>query len=350
MIKKVLTLGFCIALLLGCKSKFSVNGEYIEKPVVHLLLDQGENYHFLKLNKTFLKEGNAYDYAKDPSLSYFDNVVATVKEIGGQNRTWTLKDTTITNKKEGVFYAPKQKLYYFKANDLDEDALYRLNIDINNGEFTVTAQTKLVSNVNISYPKPNFSFNFADNNVQINGYKSTPITFSLGSGAVYKVQLKINYREYTTSGQSDKTILWNLGSKDRLDIPTSTSTIPASGEKFYELLSKKIAVNSNVTKRTLQEMEIILTAGSEDLQTYMLTNKPTSSLAQNKPSYSNVEGALGIFSSRVTIKQTKAVYSPPNKRALNQNSTKELCTGTYTVALNFCSDIPLDNSAPYACN
>lgn len=350
MIKKMLILGLGIALLVGCKTKFSVNGDYTEKPVVHFLLDQGENYHFLKLNKTFLKEGNAYDFAKDPSLSYFDDVVATVKEIGGQNRTWTLKDTMITNKKDGIFYAPDQKLYYFKASDLNEDALYRLNIDIGNGKFEVTGQTKLVSGVNINYPKPNFSFNFADNNVLSNGYKSTPITFSLGSGAVYKVQLKIDYRDYTSSGQSDKTILWNLGEKSRSDISTATSTISASGEKFYELLSKRIAVNPDVTKRTLQGMEITLTAGSEDLQTYILTNKPTSSLAQNKPTYSNVEGGLGIFSSRITVKQSKPAYSPPNQRALNQNSTKELCTGTYTVALGFCSDIPLDNAANFSCN
>lgn len=349
MIKKVLTLGLCMALLVGCKTKFSVNGEYTEKPVVHFLLDQGENYHFLKLNKTFLKEGNAYEYAKDPSLSYFDNVVATVKEIGGLNRTWTLKDTLITNKKGGIFYAPDQKLYYFKANDLNENALYRLEIDIDNGKFLVIGQTKLISGVSITYPKPNFAFNFADNNVQANGYKSSPITFSLGDGEIYKMQLRINYREYKASGQEDKSILWNLGTKNRSDISTTSSSIPASGEKFYEFISKEIAVDQDVLKRNLLGLEIILTVGSEDLYTYMLTNEPTSSLAQNKPTYSNLDGALGIFSSRETIRQIKPVYIGPNVRALNQNSTKELCKGYYTVALDFCSDIPLDNSTSFSC-
>ncbi len=350
MIKKILTLGLCIALLAGCKTKFSVNGEYEEKPVVHFLLDQGENYHFLKLNKTFLKEGDAFEYAKDPSLSYFDNVVATVKEVGGQNRTWTLKDTIITNKKDGVFYAPEQKLYYFVASDLDENVPYRLNIDIDNGKFNVTGQTNLVKDVNITYPQPNFSFNFADYNVNVNGYKSTPITFSLGNAALYKVQLRIEYREFTASGQKDKSLMWNLGTINRSDISTSKATVSATGEQFYEFLSKKIDPDSDVTKRTLKSLEIILTAGSEDLNTYILTNKPSSSLAQNKPTYSNVDGALGIFSSRVSIKQMKVDYNPPNIRALNQNSTKELCQGPYTTALKFCSDIPLDNGTSFSCN
>lgn len=82
----------------------------------------------------------------------------------------------------------------------------------------------------------------------------------------------------------------------------------------------------------------------------MLTTEPTSSLAQSKPTYSNVDGALGIFSSRVTTRQYKPDFIPPAKRALNQNSTKELCKGQYTGALKFCSDIPNDMNSSYFCN
>jgi hypothetical protein len=351
MIKKIFFFGLSIAFLTGCNTKFSVNGEYIEQPVVHFLLDQGQEFHFLKLNRTFLKEGNANEFAKVPELSYFDNVVATVKEIknGSTIRIWTLQDTIINNKKEGAFYGPQQKLYFFKANDLDEDAIYRLNIDIDNGNHTVKGQTELVQGVGINYPQTNQSFNFADNNVPLNGYKSTPITFSIGNGAVYKMQLRFDYREFTTSGQDDKSVLWNLGEVDGADLISSTSSIFASGEVFYDLLSRRIPVDAAVTKRTVRGFEIVLTAGSADLQTYILTNEPTSSLAQNKPTYSNVEGALGIFSSRVTVKQTKPYFSPPATRSLNQNSTKELCKGPYTIALNFCSDIPTDNSTSYYC-
>src|SRR5690554_7871214 len=102
------------------------------------------------------------EFAKDPALSYFDSVVATVKEIknGSTLRTWTLQDTVIQNKQEGTFYGPEQKLYFFKANDLDEEAIYRLNIDVDNGNHLISGQTELVKGVQINYPQPNQSFNF----------------------------------------------------------------------------------------------------------------------------------------------------------------------------------------------
>lgn len=351
MIKKIFFFSLGVAFLMGCNTKFSVNGEYIEQPIVHFLLDQGKEYHFLKLNKTFLKEGDANEFAKDPALSNFDHVVATVKEIknGSTLRTWTLQDTVIQNKQEGVFYGPEQKLYFFKANDLDEEAIYRLNIDVDNGNHLISGQTELVKGVQINYPQPNQSFNFADNNVLQNGYKSTPITFTSGNGAYYKVQLRFDYKEVSSSGSEIKSVLWNLGEVDAGDVISSTNTIFTDGEAFYEYLGQKIPVDSDVTERNVRGFEIILTAASSDLYTYILTNEPSSSLAQNKPTYSNVEGALGIFSSRATITQYKPYFTPPSMRALNQNSTKELCNGSYTVALDFCSDIAGDPSS-YACN
>lgn len=349
MIRKILTLGLCVALLAGCKTKFSVNGEYKEMPVVHFLLNQGESYHFLKLNKTFLKEGNAYEYAQDPSMSYFDNVVATVQEIGGLNRTWTLQDTTITNKKNGVFYAPDQKLYYFVASDLNEDASYRLKIDIDNGAHIVKGQTQLVKGLDITYPKNLVALDFAENDVNANGYKTASVSYKLGDGAIFKTQISVNYIEYTSSGQEKKSVLWDLGTKTRSDISTPTTTISANGELFYQFLEKKIGTNPDVIKRTLESIDIVLTAGSEDLYTYMLTNKPTSSLAQSKPTYSNLEGGLGIFSSRATYKQVRPKPGYPNLRALNESSRKELMSGQYTTVLNFCSDHPADASKSYAC-
>lgn len=366
MIKNIFFFSLSIAFLVGCNTKFSVNGEYVEQPVVHLLLDQGQEYHFLKLNKTFLKEGNAMEFAKDPALSYFDSVVATVKEIknGSTLRSWTLKDTVITNKSDGAFYAPEQKLYYFKADPLppnpsnpntlylDEDAIYRLHIDIDYGNHIVKGQTELIKGVSIKSPQVNQAFSFVKELNQAKEYKNTHISFnSIGNAAAFKTQLRFIYREHAASGVTDKSILWNIGEMNGSDILGSSSSVFAEGEVFFDLLGKQIVPNSDVTKRTVRGMEIILTAGSSDLQTYILTNKPSSSLAQNKPTYSNVDGALGIFSSRSTIKQYKPYFNPQNNmRSLDYNSTKELCTGPYTAALKFCSDIALDNQAAFSCN
>ena len=349
MIKKIFLLVFVVALLAGCKTKFSVNGEYEERPVVHFLLNKDDDFHFLKLNKAFLKEGNAIEYAKDPSLSYFDEVNATVTEIknGSEIRSWDLQDTTITNKKGGAFYAPKQKLYLFKETNLDSSAIYRLKIDINNGEHIVEGQTELVKGISITYPNSNQQLRFATSDVPINGYSGTSISFSKGpNAALYKVQIRFNYREYTTSGDEAKSILWDVGSRNRIDLLSSTPSLNASGEAFYELLKNRIDEDPAVTKRTIESFEILITGGTSDLKTYILTNEPSSSLAQNKPTYSNIDGALGIFTSRTTVRQFKSFDRPssPNYRGLNFDSTVELCKGQYTGGLKFCSDHVRDES------
>lgn len=357
-------IGFALLLtFVSCKTDFSVNGEYEERAIVHFLLDPSEDYHFMKLNKTFLGDGNANTFAQVPDSSYFGLVDAVVQEVYDNQvlREWSLTDTVIDNKDEnGVFYAPEQRLYYFQA-DLDDDGLsniqksdkvYRLNVEIENGKHVIFGETGLVNDVLISMPNQNNSINFMQTTTE---YGAQPIRFDVGNGdvgngEVFNTRLLFNYREVKASGTEIKTLEWDLGSLKRKDIPTTTAIVTAQGEAFYERVRNNIPIDDNVIRREVESFEIVITAGSEDINTYMLVNEPTSSLAQNKPEFSNVEGGLGIFSSRTTVTQLKPDYIAPAIRALSSNSTRELCNGSFTVPLNFCSDIPLDNTTNFSCN
>jgi len=349
---KYLILSILILAAVSCKTDFSVNGEYEERAVVHFLLDQGQEFHFLKLNKTFLGDGNANDFAMIADSSDFNNVVAIVQEFknGSEQRSWTLQDTLIENKDSGAFYYPTQKLYFFKANDLDEDAVYRLNIDIENGKHIITGQTELVKGVTVNTPTLVTQIGFAEANVPLNGYRTQQIRFTPGTGAIFNVQMDFNYAEETAAGTELKTINWNLGDLPAEDITTGTGNVSAQGEFFYQLVRDNIPVaDANIIRRYVNSFEIRVTAGSDDLYTYMLVNQPTSSIAQNKPQYSNVEGALGIFSSRATVTLFKTAFLAPNTRALSTNSTRELCEGQYTFDRGFCSPIPNDNPYSFFC-
>lgn len=354
--KHILFLATSIIILAACTTEFSVNGDYNETPIVHMLLDPNDEFHFLKLNKTFLGDGNANDFAMVADSAYFDQVDATIEEIvnGSTTRTWTLEDTIIDNKESGTFYYPEQKLYFFQADDLNEDAIYRLYIEIDNGKHIVQGQTELVKDINITFPNVNQQLNFAEANVPLNGYNTQSIAFSSGTGAaIFKVQIQFDYRNHKPSGNEPKSILWDVGTLRAEDLQSNPSAA-ASGEVFYELVRNRVEDDPDVTKRTVRGFHLIVTAGSEDLNTYMLTNEPTSSLAQNKPTFSNVEGGLGIFSARTTAVQYKPFQNPnnPNIRGLNLNSTRELCEGQYTGSLLFCSDNTNDIAQNYsfACN
>jgi hypothetical protein len=354
--KRIIFFLLIIITAVGCNTEFSVNGEYEETPIVHMLLDPNDEFHFLKVNKTFLGDGNANTFAAVADSSYFDLVDATVEEVVGGNviRSWQLYDTVIDNKVPGLFYYPEQKLYCFKANDLDKEALYRLNIEIDNGKHVITGQTNLVQDVDITFPNTNQQLGFAESDVPANGYRTQTISFSKGTGAIYNGAIRFDYRETTASGTETKSILWNLGTLNEEDITSNSPSFSASGELFYELINNRVSVDSDVIRRTPYAFELLITAGSEDLRTYMLVNEPTSSLAQNKPTFTNVTGGLGIFSARTTVSQYKYVQNPsnPNIRALNVSSTRELCEGQYTFGLGFCSNHSNDIAQNYsfACN
>lgn len=156
---KIIIFIFIATLLFGCTTKVKLFGDYERRPVVHFILDPAEEYHFMRLHRTFIGEGDALDFAKVPDSSYFplEQVNAIVQEIDLQQnivREWQLKDTVTSNKREGVFFYPEQRLYYFKADDLNRDNQYRLIVDINDGEHRVEARTRLIRNMSITAPAP----------------------------------------------------------------------------------------------------------------------------------------------------------------------------------------------------
>lgn len=340
----------------GCKTDFDVSGDYEEVAVVHFIIDKTDTTHFLKLNKTFLGEGNANVFAQVPDSSYFDNVEARVMEVdpgsGDITREWLLKDTIIENKEPGAFYYPEQLLYCFNAHDLDPTKRYRLHIDIENGKHIVTSQEgsdlELVDGVSMTSPIQNIPFRFYHNGE----YATQSIRFSLGNAHIYNTQFFFRYRERNNDGTSSiETMRWNLGDLNKDNIIGTNGSAMASGERFYELVREQVVENSEVFQRRVHEIETLITAGSEELHLYMLTNQPTSGLTQNKPEYSNVDGGLGIFTSRLTVNQIKPVHvQESNARALSTQSTDYLCRGPVTVHLDFCSHIPPDQDSDFSCN
>ena len=349
----------------SCKEEIDLIGEFQETAIVYGLLDKADSVHMIKINRAFIGPGNSLEIAAIPDSNYFDALVVTVEEFvpgSGIQRTWTLQDTLVDNKDEnGVFFAPQQKLYYFEtapSTPLLDNATYKLHIDVNNGQFEVTAETEIVSGMTSDASSQNFRFRFAQNPGE---YETTSVGGNTGNAFQVNTTVVTNYREWTGSTFENKSFSWNLGEKETS--PGEYLTFPAAGETFYNLMRSSCeAGNPAADRRTFVSFDIIVTGGSEDLFNYILVNQPSSSLAQSKPTYTNLEATnghpvVGIFSSRQTLRMNKPFIlssSQANIRSLDQKSTEELCQGPITGPFLFCSDHPADNiltnPKPYACN
>lgn len=357
-----------VLLMTSCKEEIEFNGDFEETAVVYGLLDQADTIHYIKITRVFGGSNNSLEVAQIEDSSYFTDIVVVVDELvnGSVARSWTLNDTTLTNKEEGVFYSPDQKVYYFKTTPgqpLISTASYRMTATINGGEYVVKGTTQLVQNLSITSPSQNAAMSFATSNVSENGYNTQLFNINSGNAERIDLRMKVYFDEFKNGVATEKSFTWKLGEVNGNEITPNASTyFYGSGNTFYTLVKQNVTEDPLIDKRELTRVQIIATGGSEDLNQYILLNEPSSSLAQNKPIFTNLTAVdadgnerkvIGLFSSRATVIQEKPewVNALPYYRAIDNNSTKELCAGTITGALLFCSDHPSDVSQglPYVC-
>ncbi|WP_343636523.1 hypothetical protein [Fluviicola sp.] len=368
-----------LVLITSCEDDIDFAGEHVETPVLFGLLDKNDSLHYVKLTRTFGGSNNSLEVAQIEDSSYFQDAEIKIEEwaslppnnVFTKVRTWILKDTVLTNKAPGAFYSPNQKVYYFKTETfnisnppavadanlntaLKEDVTYKLIATINGGSIVVNAETKLVSGMVISQPSAAASYQFVKTVAGVQQYNSLSLKANNGNAKVVDARMLIKFDEYFNGVPVEKSFTWKVGELNGDQLTGATSNFVANGETFYTLIKNNCTNDPTITKRKLTSVQLIMTGGSTELSKYILVNQPSSSLAQNKPSYTNLSRTdggpvIGVFSSRMTNKQEK--FNTNSTVILDNLSRKELSIGTITGLLMFCSDYQVDinNGESWVC-
>lgn len=148
-----------------------------------------------------------------------------------------------------------------------------------------------------------------------------PFDGNPSNASVYEVAWMVRYIEQTDSGPANLQVL----------LPQlSTGQISASleGEAFYQDLAGKLVPLPDGS-RTLSGIYLVVVGGSAayvELQQVLQAGQGITGI-QNIPAYSNVEGGLGVFTSRYT--------SNNGPFQLTGESLDSLQYGTYTRLLGF---------------
>ena len=375
--RTLLALSVAFTALFGmnsCEEDITLTGSFVETAVVYGLLDQSDTTHVVKITRAFIGPGNSLEISQIPDSSYFQNITATITERldnGSTGRTWELFDTLVTTKEtNGVFYAPEQKVYAFYTGARDNSdnptgqsllatAQYNLRIVVNEGtsdSFEVFGSTDIVTGISTNTDSQNYQFKFAKNASTTGEYQNTGVIVQNGNAAVLNTRLILQYKDYIGADSTIQTLEWNLG---EVETSGTNTNFAAQGETFYRIIDASCASGDpGVFRRNLEGITVQVVGGSFDLYNYILVNQPSSSLAQNKPTFTNLTATndhpvLGLFSSRFT----KSVYHPmstssQNIRCIDRNSTAELCIGPITGPRLFCSQQQQDivQNQPWACN
>lgn len=366
---------FLSTLFFGCSTDVDINAPYDSVTVVFGILDSKESRQFVKINRTYLGQGDNSQYAQirdslEYEMSDFNSITVSEVVDGQVVQTYPLDSITIDNKDtDGVFYAPEQTVYFFDVpesdvdsdgNYLNPDAIYQLDVDFVNKE-DVSAETTIIDardgNINNNAPFGSMVQSIIGGEPNFNDNVTLRWTTSEGAKR-YEYSMRFYYRENIWADTEHTQLVdsyidsleWKLGEFETANTSGGVMIEESfNGISFYNRISDRLDSDPFITRElsipdednNYYSLRLILTIGNEELNTYINVNEPVTGIVQERPEYTNVRNGIGIFGSKARI------LSRP--KMLSESSREYLATGAITGSLGFCSPVS-DSNASFSCN
>lgn len=331
---KKIAVGFFIilsALFVACSTEFSINGDWEDVAVVYALLDYSDTAQYVRLNRAFLGEGNAYEMALIKDSIYYDQATVfltpVINEVPQTAQRIQLSITDEIEKDSGTFYYDENYLYKTEQA-LEPGYQYELKIIIP-GREDLTSQTQVISGLSVLAPapgnQPKISFaNYAD-------FTSYTGKLSLNQDALlYGLTIRLNYKEVYEDSIVSRHLDWTQSNKKKEYVEGSMYNFiewSIDGEEFFWYVGSHITDNDAVIFREYTSVDFIYSAAGEELVSYIETNGASQGIIQEKPFYTNITNGIGLFSSRFK----KSISG----KALNDDSIGQLACSEYTKHLRF---------------
>ena len=321
-IKHLLPLLLLFPVLFSCNKDLNVDAGWKDITVVYGLLDQSSDTTFIKVTKAFLGPGDAMTFAKiADSSNYPDKLDVRLNEYSGTDSIASHSCDTVTihykSKGDSIFYYPDQLMYFSKVK-LNENHTYKLVIKNKKTGKLITAQpeqTNLIHDFEVTKPQPQVTIGFDP------GKKFEVRWYPAKNGKRYQLVIRFFYKEYRTLNPVDtliKSIDWvvtnNIVVADVQTTQPFDEYYPADG--FYNAVGIMVDTTSILT-RVANHCEYIFSVADVTLNTYMEVTEPSTTIAQEKPSYTNIVNGLGLFSARYTKKVDSLYLSKPTQINLN---------------------------------
>ena len=286
----------------ACETDFDVNGEWEETTVVYGFLDASDENPLqkIKISKAFLGEMDAYEMAQ-----YTDSINFEIDELDVMIYKWgfsEIEDSVSLNAvptiREGDIFNDSIVVYEFVNENsfLQKGDEYELVVKNNNSGNIVSSRTEIVSGFDFDniFSTKNKAFQFGLYNNE--DFSSSTITWedANDNGKIYQLDLIINYTETSGTNFVEKYLTYSLPLVD-----DSESKMKIEGNSFFNFLELNLSKDDDVV-RYFNGIDMLMTVGSVDLETYINVNKPITGIVQERPQFTNINNGIGLFSSRFT--------------------------------------------------
>ena len=346
----------------GCSSELDTNAPYKRITVVYSLLNKNDNIHWVKINKAFLGEGDAFVYAQIPDSTEYteeqlpesarriEKIDANGNVIPVHPDSLRLRDT-IVDRPDGIFHGPAHKMYYFYGDmpggRLDKDARYRLVLEPQGSE-VITAETPLVDSLavrqTLSDPDVALSFYLG------NGYQPYAVRWYTSHNARrYQAYYRFHYDEVRNGQVETKYFDNQIGTLVSDNQTGGEVSLNLNSETFYQAVANNVrytdqSVEDQVESRIFRGVEFYFWLAAPQLHTYLQLASPISGIVEERPDYSNINGGFGLMSSRMyrIVPDEAQGGNVAQRKRLTSASSEQLMNGQYTGGLKFCVPTPLD--------
>ncbi|MBT4217462.1 MAG: DUF4249 family protein [Flavobacteriales bacterium] len=325
---KKITFLFLLSSILfsSCETDFTVNADWKEVTVVYGLLDQSQEKQYIRINKAFLGNENAYVMASvADSINYNpNNLEVKIEKLSASGNVLATKilTDTIMFKEDGLFSVEENIIYVFDTdNFLNEEKEYKLTITNKNSGNIISSQTKLIHNLSLMSAFNNSAYKMGFYS-QTGDFSNTTIEWTHSkNAAIYQMTLFVSYTEY-----GDDTIVKTVQKVYPIieydGNPNMSQQI--TGEEFFNLLAYNIPSSTTVNRR-INNLDVLFSVGTADLNTYINLNEPPTGIVQERDLFTNIDGGIGLFTARYNKMQENIFLTTTTKEAI----------ATYLDSLNF---------------
>lgn len=338
----ILLFSFLLLIITSCNNKLKVNAPYKDIPNVYAVLCPQQTEQTIRINKTFLGEGDAIEMAKvADSINYpAGEITVTLNRFvnGAQVNASYQNQTVVFGEKlietaAGTF-SSKQRVYYTNEK-LYTSGEYHLTIKNNRTNEVFKAKANAIDSVRIAgLPSPfdpkyyPFPTQISNDSVAINIDYSIPnkkysIIYKATEpglqARVYQLSMRFHYYDSLNAAPNNYSYVeYSFLNKYN---PNDLQKVPGLGDCFVseffgnDLTSSlgyafsRVNTPSNFIRRRIYMIQYIITTSTSEYSDYLQYANPSLNVAQEKPLYTNFEGkkAYGIFTFKTRCSINKRI-------------------------------------------
>lgn len=341
---QLLGFGLCMLALSSCNEKLELNAPYKEIPSIYAVLDVASNTHIIRINKVFLGEGDANLMAQvADSINYPEGELkVSMRHSGG--KMYSFKDSVLQTE-PGAFNSTQR--VYVNHETILTTGTYTLSVENTRTKNVFTSVAKALSPPNVMgynpfvapfYPapigsppnNPDFYIDYSNKATKYNIKFSPNLSDALGP-KIYNLVMRLHYYDSLgVSGKNYEYVDYAFNNQYLKDVET------IGGIKFiyYEFKGQDIfsAVGLAMSKkknpnffvgRKMYKIQYFVYASTQEYLDYLEYSKPSFSISQTKPIYSNFSEnkAIGIFTFRYSTNIEKSIANSYISTFANDPST-----------------------------